>query len=120
MNALSTIAWLAVGILMIVANWRIFEKAGQPGWASIIPIYNVITLLRISGRSGWWFLGFCVPLLNFFVIIRLVFELARAFGRGVGFGFGLLFLSPIFLPVLAFGDSRYVGRSGAQAAPLPA
>jgi hypothetical protein len=120
MNGLSALGWLAVCILLIVANWRIFEKAGQPGWASIIPIYNVITLLRITGRSGWWFLGFCVPFLNLFVVIRLVFELAGAFGRGVGFGFGLLFLSPIFLPVLAFSDARYIGRTAGQAAPLPA
>jgi hypothetical protein len=104
---------LAFVVVLIAAYWRIFAKAGRPGWASLIPIYNVVTLLHITGRSGWWILGMCVPLLNVFVWIRLVFELARAFGRGIGFGFGLLLLSPIFVPVLGFGGSQYVGRDTA-------
>jgi Family of unknown function (DUF5684) len=108
--AVSSVLWLGIVVLLIAAYWRIFAKAGRPGWASLVPIYNAVTLLHITGRSGWWILGMCVPLLNIFVFIRLVFELAGSFGRGIGFGFGLLLLSPIFVPVLAFGDSRYVGR----------
>jgi hypothetical protein len=109
------VVWMAVVVVFIAAYWRIFAKAGRPGWASLIPIYNVVTLLHITGRSGWWTLGMFVPLLNVFVLIRLVFELARAFGRGIGFGVGLLLLSPIFVPVLGFGGSQYVGRNTAAA-----
>jgi uncharacterized protein DUF5684 len=110
MTAISGLVWLGVVVVLIAAYWRIFSKAGRPGWASLIPIYNMVTLLHITGRSGWWVVGMCVPLLNLFVFIRLVFELAGAFGRGIGFGFGLLLLSPVFVPVLGFGGSRYVGR----------
>ncbi len=113
MAALYSLVWLAIVVVLVAAYWRIFAKAGRPGWASLIPIYNAVTLLHITGRSGWWLLGMCVPLLNIFVFIRLVFELAGAFGRGFGFGFGLLLLSPVFVPVLAFGGSRYVGRGAA-------
>src|SRR6185369_8049439 len=74
-----SVVWLVVTVAMIVAIWKLFTKAGQPGWASLIPIYNTIVLLRITGRSGWWFLGMLVPFLNFFVIIRLIFDLARVF-----------------------------------------
>jgi len=109
-----SVVWLVVTVAMIVAIWKLFTKAGQPGWASLIPIYNTIVLLRITGRSGWWFLGMLVPFLNFFVIIRLIFDLARVFGRGVGFGFGLLFLFPIFLLILAFGDAEYLGPDGSR------
>jgi uncharacterized protein DUF5684 len=116
MVAIYSLVWLAIVVVLIAAYWRIFAKAGRPGWASLVPIYNVVTLLHITGRSGWWTLGMFVPLLNIFVFIRLVFELAGAFGRGIGFGFGLLFLSPIFIPVLGFGDSRYVGRGTVLAA----
>jgi hypothetical protein len=73
-------------------------------------------MLQITGRSGWWLLGLLVPFLNIFVAIRLVFDLAKVFGRGVGFGFGLLFLFPIFVMILAFGDAVYVGPNGSRAA----
>jgi hypothetical protein len=106
--------WLVITVAMIVALWKLFVKAGRPGWASLIPFYNTIVLLNITGRSGWWFLGMLVPFLNFFVIIRLIFDLARVFGRGIGFGFGLLFLFPIFLLILAFGDSEYLGPDGSR------
>ena len=112
MEAVS-ILWLALMLALVVAYWRIFAKAGVPGWVSLLPFYNVIKLLHITGRSGWWLLGMCVPLLNIFVFVRMVFDLASAFGRGVGFGFGLLFLSPVFVLILGFGDSRYVGRGQA-------
>ena len=103
------IVWLAVVVAMIAAMWMLFAKAGKPGWAAIIPIYNTVTLLQITGKSGWWFLGLCVPLLNIYVYIRLIFNLASVFGRGMGFGFGLLFLFPIFVMILGFGSAEYVG-----------
>jgi hypothetical protein len=110
MEAVSVVVWLALTLALVVAQWRIFAKAGVPGWACLVPVYNMVKLLHISGRSGWWLLGLCVPLLNVFVFIRLVFDLAGAFGRGVAFGFGLLLLSPIFVLILGFGNARYVGR----------
>ena len=111
-SVIGSVVWLVVVVAMIAALWKVFQKAGRPGWAALIPIYNTITMLRVTGRSGWWFLGFMVPLLNIFVAIRLVFDLAKVFGRGIGFGFGLLFLFPIFVLILAFGDAQYVGRNG--------
>jgi hypothetical protein len=115
-SLVGTVIWLAITVALVVALWKLFVKAGRPGWASLIPIYNTVTLLQITGRSGWWLLGFLVPFLNVFVAIRLVFDLAKVFGRGIGFGFGLLFLFPIFLMILAFGDAVYVGPNGNRAA----
>ena len=110
-SIIGSLVWLAITVVLVVALWKLFVKAGHPGWASLIPIYNTVVMLRITGHSGWWILGMLVPFLNFFVIIRLVFNLATVFGRGIGFGFGLLFLSPIFIPILAFGSSRYEGST---------
>ena len=110
MELLSALLWLGLTAVIIAAYWRIFAKAGLPGWASLIPVYNLVKLLHITGRSGWWTLGLFVPFLNLFVSIRLVFELAGAFGRGVGFGFGLLLLSPIFIAILGFSSARYLGH----------
>jgi uncharacterized protein DUF5684 len=113
MEVFSALIWLGLTVALVIAQWRIFAKAGVPGWACLIPVYNVVKLLHITGRSGWWLLGLCVPFLNVFVLIRTMFDLAGAFGRGVGFGFGLLLLGPIFVPILGFGGARYIGRGGA-------
>jgi hypothetical protein len=119
-SLISTVISLAIAVVMIVAIWKVFAKAGRPGWAALIPIYNTITLLNITGKSGWWFLGMLVPFLNIYVYIRLVFNLASVFGRGIGFGFGLLFLFPIFLMILAFGNAQYVGPGGNRGVASPA
>jgi len=119
-SGIGALIWLVVVVAMLAGIWKLFTKAGQPGWAAIIPIYNYVVMFRITGRSPWWILGMFVPFLNFFVFIRLVFDLAKAFGRGVGFGFGLLFLFPIFVLILAFGDAQYVGRDGRHAPGMPA
>jgi hypothetical protein len=118
MSPIWIVVWLVLTVALVVAVWKIFVKAGQPGWASLIPLYNTIVLLRITGKSGWWVLGLMVPFLNFFVLVRLVFNLATVFGRGMGFGFGLLFLSPIFILILAFGDAQYVGLKGSHTPPV--
>jgi hypothetical protein len=115
-----TVVWLAVTVALVAAVWKIFAKAGRPGWASLIPIYNTITMLHITGRSGWLILALLVPFWNIYIAIRLVFNLAQVFGRGIGFGFGLLFLSPIFLLILGFGDAQYVGPRNARLAPVSA
>ena len=96
--------------LVIVASmWKLFTKAGKPGWAAIVPIYNVIVMLEITGKPLWYIALFFVPLANLYVAIALPFWMAKSFGKEMGFGFGLLFLGPIFYPLLAFGDAQYTG-----------
>ena len=98
---------LAFIVLMIASAWKIYTKAGQPGWAAIIPIYNVIVLLKIIGKPWWWILGFLIPFVNFIVMILMAVGLAKVFGKGTGFAIGLILLSFIFYPILAFGDATY-------------
>jgi uncharacterized membrane protein YecN with MAPEG domain len=101
------VVWLVLVVLMIAGMWKMFEKAGKPGWAAIIPIYNIIVLLEISGKPAWWVILFFIPLVNFVVVIIAYLALAKKFGKGAGYAFGLLLLPPVFLPMLGFGDSRY-------------
>jgi hypothetical protein len=105
------LVYLAVVVLMIAALWKIYAKANQPGWAAIIPIYNVVVLLNIVGRPVWWIILFFVPLVNFIVMIMIAIDLAKSFGKGTGFGLGLAFLSPIFIPMLGFGSAQYTGAA---------
>ena len=103
--------WLAaaLSILGIIAYWKVFVKAGQPGWKSLIPIYNIYILYKIAWGSGWKFLWMLVPLVNIVVTVIMSLKLARAFGKGTGFGVGLVLLQPIFMMILAFGDAQYTG-----------
>lgn len=101
---------LALSVLLFAAMWRIFTKAGEAGWKSLIPIWNFIVLLRIVGRPAWWVILLLVPFVNIVVLIIMYVDLAKAFGKGIGFALGLLLLGFIFLPVLAFGDAHYRGR----------
>ncbi len=93
--------------------WRIFEKAGKPGWAALIPIYNTLILLKIVGKPWWWFLLFIVPGVNVVFIIWTYNLLSISFGKGTGFTVGLLLLSFIFFPILAFSNAEYKGPAGA-------
>lgn len=99
--------------LMVVANWKIFTKAGKPGWASIIPFYNLYVLFEIAGMNGWLFLLLCLPIVNIVMMIMLYINLAKAFGKGTGFIIGLIFLPNIFTLILAFGSSQYQGSQPA-------
>jgi len=110
------LVWLAVIVLIFVSLWKIFEKAGKPGWAGIVPIYNAIVLLEIVGRPIWWFVLLLVPCVGIVVGIILCIDLAKSFGKDAGYGIGLALLGFIFFPMLAFGDARYVG----PAAGMPA
>jgi hypothetical protein len=103
-----------VGIIVLVAMWKIYTKAGKPGWAVIIPIYNIYIMLEIVGRPWWWLLLMLIPGVNAIIGIILVFDLAKSFGKGAGFALGLLFLNLIFMLILAFGDARYVGPVAAS------
>ncbi len=117
-RAAVVVVYLAVLVLVIASLWKVFTKAGRPGWAAIIPFYNVYVLLKVAGRPGWWFLLLLIPLVNVVVALIVNLDLARQFGRGVGFGLGLFFLGLIFLPILAFGAATY-RASGSVLAPAP-
>ena len=103
------ILYLAVLILVLAGLWKVFEKAGKPGWAALIPIYNIYVLCLIAGRPGWWLLLFLIPFVNIVVSILVSLDVAKKFGKGLGFGLGLAFLGFIFWPILGFGDARYQG-----------
>lgn len=112
------IIYVAVIVLEIAALWKIFSKAGKPGWAAIIPIYNTFVELEVVGRPLWWFVLLLIPFVNIIVLIIILNDLSKSFGHGVGFTLGLIFLSLIFIPILGFGGSRYVGPA-ARAAVTP-
>ena len=98
---------LGMIVLLIAAWWRIFQKAGEPGWAAIIPIYNALVVLKIAGKPLWWFLLMLIPLVGIVVGLMVMFALAKRFGKGAGFALGMIFIPPIFYPLLAWGDARY-------------
>lgn len=100
----------ASAILVIIAKWRIFEKAGQPGWASIIPYFNFIIMLKIVGKNIWWVLWLFVPIANAVVYIWVTNLLAKRFGQNEGFTLGLILLPFIFYPILGFGNARFQGN----------
>jgi uncharacterized membrane protein YhaH (DUF805 family) len=109
LGSTACIIGLLVGLVMIIAMWKVFTKAGQPGWACLIPFYNIYVLCKIVGRPGWWLLLMLIPFVNFIVGIILCLDLAKSFGKGVGFGIGLIFLGFIFMCILAFGSAQYQG-----------
>ncbi len=98
---------LAVVVLIIVSMWKVFLKAGQPGWAAIIPIYNAYILLKVAAKPGWWLILFFIPLVNLVFIFLTFLGVAEKFGKGAGFAVGLFFLGFIFFPILAFSDAQY-------------
>jgi hypothetical protein len=100
---------LALAILTYVADWIIFTKADHPGWASLIPFYNIYVVLKIVGRPGWWLILLLIPFVNIVFGIIVIIDLSKSFGHGGGFALGLIFLGPIFHWILAFGDSQYKG-----------
>ena len=105
---------LVIAVLNIAAWWVIYAKAGKPGWASLIPIYNIYVLTEIVGRPILWFILMLVPCINAFVGLILLLDLAKSFGKSVGFGILMWLLAPIMVPVLAFGGATYVGPAAAQ------
>jgi len=112
MDYVLPVVYLALMGLLIASAWVVFTKAGEPGWASLIPIYNVMVEFRIAGHPMWWVLLLFVPLVNVIIAVIVALDLAKSFGKGVGFGLGLMFLGFIFLPLLAFGDAEYIGPGG--------
>lgn len=102
--------FLAVLVVLIIGCWKVFVKAGQPGWAILIPIYNIYVLLQIAGRPGWWLVLYLIPVVNIIVGIIVAMDIAKAFGQSPVFGIVLLFfLSFIGYLILGFGSARYIG-----------
>jgi hypothetical protein len=119
--------YIGIVVLMMVSGWKVFEKAGRPGWGSLVPYHNIVLALEMAGKPGWWILvplfasmALIIPLLGLIVfglacIVFIVYAFivsiafAKAFGKGTGFGVFMVFLFPIALPILAFGKARYVG-----------
>lgn len=101
--------YFAILLVIIISLWKIFEKAGKPGWAAIIPIYNIIVLLEIVGKPIWWIFLLFIPLVNFFIGIYVMHLFSKAFGKDVVMTILLIFLPFIGFPMLAFGDATYGG-----------
>lgn len=100
---------ICVGVLLLVAAWKIFQKAGEAGWKAIIPFYNIYTLVKIADGNGFKFLLFLIPIVGFIYDIIFSIRLAKAFGKGTGFGIGVFLLPNIFTLILGFGKAEYVG-----------
>ena len=101
------IVGLVIAVLMVVSIWKVFAKAGEPGWAAIVPIYNTIVLLKIAGKPIWWIVLLIIPVVNLISLFIVAVSIAQRFGKGTGFGVGLALLPFVFYPMLAFGDAQY-------------
>ena len=110
-SGLANVRYLVIyyGIFCLIALWAIFEKAYEPGWGALIPIYNSYQYFKITWGNGWYFLLLLIPFVNVIIAIITTFKLARSFGKSGGFAVGLIFLSVIFYCILAFDQSQYLG-----------
>ena len=117
------IIWLIAVVILVASFWKIFEKAGKPGWAAIVPFYNIYIILEIIGRPSWWIaiyigaalLGW-IPILGWLIMIGVIvlqfivcIDLAKSFGKDTAYGIGLAVLSIVFAPMLGFGSAQYLG-----------
>ncbi len=103
---------LVISVISIVGQWKVYTKAGKPGWACIVPIYNLIVLLEIVGKPVWWIFLFLIPCVNIIFIVWTINLLSKSFGQGAGFTIGLFILGFIFWPLLGFGNYQYIGPGG--------
>lgn len=101
--------YIAVIVLAIAGMWKAFEKAGQKGWAAIVPILNYYVIIKLVGREVWWLVLLLIPCVNIVVAIILFMDLAKKFGKSEGYGIGLALLPFIFWPMLGFGKDQYQG-----------
>lgn len=106
-----SVIYLIIIVLTFAGMWKTFEKAGQPGWGAIIPIYNIYLMTQIAQKPAWWIIMFFIPLVNIVFAIMMYNEIAKKFGQGIGITIGLLLIPFAFFPMLGFGDATY------QAAP---
>lgn len=97
----------AIIVLTWIGVWKTLEKAGQPGWEGLIPIYNIYLLTQVAQKPGWWVLLFFIPVVNIIFSILIYNEIAKRFGQGIGFTIGLVLLPMIFFMLLGFGNYTY-------------
>ncbi|MCB9840580.1 MAG: signal peptidase I [Phycisphaeraceae bacterium] len=100
---------IAIAVVVIAGLWKMFVKAGHPGWAAIVPIYNIYILTKVAGRPWWWLLLLFIPIVSLVIAIILMLDIAKAFGKSVLFAVGLILLFPIFACILGFGSAQYQG-----------
>ena len=105
MAIIITIFYLAFVVFNIVAYWKTFEKAGQPGWACLIPFYNFYIMLKMAGKPGWWLLLLLIPLVNLIIVIIVYNEIAKGFGRGTGMVIAMIFIFGWW--ILGYGDATW-------------
>jgi hypothetical protein len=103
-------------VFILAAMWKVFTKAGQPGWAAIIPIYNFYIMTKIGGKPGWWTILLLIPIVNYVFLIWIYNMISKSFGKDEGFTVGLVLLGFIFWPILGFGSAKYLGPYGDPAA----
>lgn len=108
-NPVATVIALVLVVIVLVAVWKIFEKAGEPGWKAIIPFYNIYTEYKMFWGNGWLFLLTIIPVVNIVVSIILRHKMSKAFGHGAGFTLGLIFFPYIFMMILGFNGDEYLG-----------
>jgi len=109
--AVTMIVVLAIVVVVIASFWAVFTKAGQPGWAVIIPFYNIFVLLKIANKPGWWLVLYLIPVVGFVISILVALAVAKNFGKTDLFGIGLVFLPFICFPILAWGDAQYAPKA---------
>lgn len=112
MQGIFFLVWLGFIVFFIAAMWKVFEKAEQPGWTAIVPIYNLYIMTKIGGKPGWWVIMFFLPIVNLIFLIWLYNMISKSFGKTEGFTAGLVILGFIFWPVLGFGSAQYQGPYG--------
>ena len=117
--ALVWIITMAIGIFIIVCNWKVFKKAGKNGWEAIVPIYNFVVLLEITNLPMWYIILMFIPIGNIVATFLIYIELAKKFGQSAGFGVGLALLNPIFMAILAFNKNYiYQGNVAMNGQPM--
>jgi hypothetical protein len=126
---------LLLYLLIVASAAKLLSKAGESWWKALIPIYSNLVFLRVIKRPTWWIVFYIVPWMAWiipeamivsvlilpFLVVAIInsFDLAKAFGRGPGFAIGIILLPLIFLPILAFGNSKYVYADAGSASPAP-
>ena len=106
-GAFAIIIYIAIIVLIIASQWKIFTKAGKPGWAALVPIYNIIIMLEVARQPLWMIILYFIPIANLIAVIIVYIELSNNFSKSGGFAAGLILLPIIFFPILAFGDAKY-------------
>ena len=108
-SPITALIWLAVTALVVVAMWKVYAKAGRPGWAALVPVYNELQVLWMVGRPWWWILLYFIPVVNLVFLVIVLNDLAKSFGKGTGMTVLLFFLPFVGFPILGFGDAKYQG-----------